>query len=148
MIPLRFLQTWCEQCTCSIINNCADLTGQQKAPPRQHLPSPPGAVSLEGLFFTGCEAPGVWDLSPYIPHSTSYSLVGDLPPPAPPDSLQMWSSPWELPTRVPPECAERVHSPHSYVDITYGLELVVWDTWQLILVICMPHTSPMTQQVM
>lgn len=84
MIPLRFLQTWGEQCTCSIINNCEDLTTQQKASPRQHLHSLPGAVSLEGLCFTGCEASGFWDLHPYIPYSSSYSLVGDHLPTPPP----------------------------------------------------------------
>lgn len=120
MIPLRFLQTWCEQCTCSVINLIVQTWQASRRLTQAASAQPSWGVSLEGLYFTGCDAPGVWDLCPYMPYFSSYSLVGD-----------------HFPSKISPDGTHGNWPPELHQEVQRVIKLILpitpnWFLWHLV----------------
>lgn len=88
-----------------IINDVTDLTGQWETQPQAASWQTFYDVSLEGLFVTGSQASGFWELFPHMPDHDSYRLTGDCVPLKLSDGTA-----WELSTNTLPGGAKRDHS--------------------------------------
>lgn len=105
-----------------VINDVTDLIGQRETQPQAASWQTFYDVSLEGLFVTGSQASGFWELFPHLLDPDSYRLTGDY-------VLLRFSSDgtaWELSTNSLPGGAKERSL--SSTDVIYGLGIVGHDS--------------------